>query len=220
MVHGPARRWRAMSERKGTVRVGVYVCHCGTNIAAVVDCKAVADYAADLPNVAVSRDYKYMCSDPGQELIRQDIQEHKLNRIVVASCSPAPARAHLPHGGGAGRLESVLHADGQHPRARLLGARGQGRGHGEGQGPGARGGPARGITTSRSSGAGADQSGRPGGGRRHRGNSRRADAGQCRQEGLPGGEAALHRRPHGQVRQDLPHAGLRGLHPDAEDVRR
>ncbi len=77
-----------MSENNGAVRIGVYVCHCGTNIAAVVDCKAVAEYIAGLPHVAVSRDYKYICSDPGQELIRQDIRDHKLNRIVVASCSP------------------------------------------------------------------------------------------------------------------------------------
>lgn len=77
-----------MSERNEMARVGVYVCHCGTNIAAIVDCKAVAEYAAGLGNVAVSRDYKYLCSDPGQELIRQDIRDHKLNRIVVASCSP------------------------------------------------------------------------------------------------------------------------------------
>lgn len=70
------------------VRVGVYVCHCGVNIAGTVDVSAIAQYAAGLPGVAVARDYKYMCSDPGQELIRQDIHDRKLNRIVVASCSP------------------------------------------------------------------------------------------------------------------------------------
>ena len=70
------------------VRIGFYVCHCGTNIAGVVDVKGVSEYAAKLPGVAVARDYKYMCSDPGQELIRNDIKEHGLNRIVVASCSP------------------------------------------------------------------------------------------------------------------------------------
>ncbi|MGB8887236.1 MAG: CoB--CoM heterodisulfide reductase iron-sulfur subunit A family protein [Candidatus Korobacteraceae bacterium] len=69
-------------------KIGVYVCHCGTNIAAIVDVKALTEYAAGLPNVAVSREYKYMCSDPGQELIRQDIRQHNLTRIVVASCSP------------------------------------------------------------------------------------------------------------------------------------
>jgi len=77
-----------MSEANGNVRIGVYVCHCGANIGSIVDCKAVAEYAAGLAGVAVARDYKYMCSDPGQDLIRQDVQEHGLNRIVVASCSP------------------------------------------------------------------------------------------------------------------------------------
>ena len=69
-------------------RVGVYVCHCGTNIAGMVDIRAVADFAAALPGVVLARDYKYMCSDPGQELIRKDIREHGLERVVVAACSP------------------------------------------------------------------------------------------------------------------------------------
>jgi len=69
-------------------RIGVYVCHCGTNIAGTVDVHALAEYAAKLPNAAVAREYKYMCSDPGQELIRQDIRDLNLNRVVVASCSP------------------------------------------------------------------------------------------------------------------------------------
>ncbi len=69
-------------------RIGVYVCHCGTNIASMVDVKAVAEYAATLPGVVLARDYKYMCSDPGQELIKDDIKSHKLDRIVVAACSP------------------------------------------------------------------------------------------------------------------------------------
>jgi heterodisulfide reductase subunit A len=72
----------------GQVRIGFYVCHCGHNIAGIVDVADVAAYAGTLPGVVVSRDYRYMCSDPGQELIEQDIKEHKLNRIVVASCSP------------------------------------------------------------------------------------------------------------------------------------
>jgi heterodisulfide reductase subunit A len=69
-------------------RIGVYVCHCGTNIAGVVDVVKVVDAAAKLPGVVISRDYKYMCSDPGQTLLIQDIKDHDLNRIVVASCSP------------------------------------------------------------------------------------------------------------------------------------
>jgi len=76
------------SKNGGGVRIGVYVCHCGTNIAGVIDVSALAGYAASLPRVAVARDYKYMCSDPGQDLIRKDISEFGLNRIVVAACSP------------------------------------------------------------------------------------------------------------------------------------
>ncbi len=70
-------------------RIGVYICHCGANIAGIIDVRAVRDYAATLPGVCLARDYKYMCSDPGQELIRSDIVEHALDRIVVAACSPA-----------------------------------------------------------------------------------------------------------------------------------
>jgi heterodisulfide reductase subunit A len=77
-----------MSKANGDIRIGVYVCHCGTNIAAVVDVKALAAYGATLPHVVISREYKYLCSDPGQDLIRQDIADKKLNRVVVASCSP------------------------------------------------------------------------------------------------------------------------------------
>jgi heterodisulfide reductase subunit A2 len=74
-------------------KIGVYVCHCGSNIAGIVDCSNVAEYARTLPNVAVARDYKYMCSDPGQNLIKEDIKNLGLNRVVVASCSP---RMHEP----------------------------------------------------------------------------------------------------------------------------
>ena len=69
-------------------KVGVYVCHCGTNIAANVNVEAVAAYAQELDGVVIARDYCYMCSDPGQDLIKADIQEYALNRVVVASCSP------------------------------------------------------------------------------------------------------------------------------------
>ncbi len=74
-------------------RIGVYVCHCGANIAAAVDVVQVTEYASGLPSVAVARDYKFMCSDPGQDLIKNDIKEMGLNRVVVASCSP---RLHEP----------------------------------------------------------------------------------------------------------------------------
>lgn len=70
------------------VRIGYFVCHCGTNIASMIDVAAVAEYVATLPNVVVSKDYRYMCSEAGQDLIVQDIKENRLNRIVVAACSP------------------------------------------------------------------------------------------------------------------------------------
>lgn len=70
------------------IKTGVYVCHCGTNIAATVDVGAVTEFARGLHGVTVAREYTYMCSDPGQDLIKQDIEQHGLNRVVVASCSP------------------------------------------------------------------------------------------------------------------------------------
>ena len=70
------------------IKTGVYICHCGTNIAATVDVAAVAEFARGLEDVVIARDYTYMCSDPGQDLIKQDIKEHGLNRVVVASCTP------------------------------------------------------------------------------------------------------------------------------------
>jgi heterodisulfide reductase subunit A len=69
-------------------RVGVFVCQCGTNIAAVVDTERVAEEIKKVPGVVYTTTYKYMCSDPGQELIRNAIQEQKLEQVIVASCSP------------------------------------------------------------------------------------------------------------------------------------
>ncbi len=77
-----------MTDESEKPRIGVYVCHCGLNIAGVVDVKRVAEYAKSLPNVVVAKDYRYMCSDPGQDLIADDIKKHDLNRVVVAACSP------------------------------------------------------------------------------------------------------------------------------------
>ena len=78
-----------MSGRGGeSKRIGVYVCHCGVNIAGIVNVKEVAEYAKSLSGVVVARDYMYMCSDPGQELIKKDIKDLKLDAVVVAACSP------------------------------------------------------------------------------------------------------------------------------------
>ncbi|MHA2396372.1 MAG: FAD-dependent oxidoreductase, partial [Candidatus Thorarchaeota archaeon] len=75
------------------VRIGVFVCNCGLNIAGTVDCEAVAKYAATLPDVVHSVDLLFACSDDGQENVKDAIREHSLNRVIVASCTP---RTHEP----------------------------------------------------------------------------------------------------------------------------
>jgi len=78
---------------KEDLRIGVFVCDCGLNIAGTVDTEAVKDYAATLPDVVVTVRNRYTCSDPGQQEIKRHILEYNLNRVVVASCSP---RLHEP----------------------------------------------------------------------------------------------------------------------------
>jgi len=75
------------------LKIGVYVCDCGVNIAATVNVPEVVKFASGLPGVAVAREYKYMCSDPGQKMIKEDVRAFGLNRVVVAACSP---RMHEP----------------------------------------------------------------------------------------------------------------------------
>jgi len=77
------------TREKEEPRIGVYICHCGTNIAGVVDVEDVTKYAEKLPNVVLSKNYVYMCSAPAQAMMKEDIKEHKLNRVIVASCSPS-----------------------------------------------------------------------------------------------------------------------------------
>jgi heterodisulfide reductase subunit A len=88
------------------MKIGVYICECGINIASTVDVERATKLVKNLPNVAVSRNYKYMCSDPGQELIRKDIKKDNLDRVVVASCSP---RMHEP------TFRAVLEESGMNP---------------------------------------------------------------------------------------------------------
>jgi heterodisulfide reductase subunit A len=87
-------------------KIGVYICECGVNIAATVDVEAVVEMAARLPGVALARHYKYACSDPGQAMIREDICNLGLNRVVVASCTP---RMHEP------TFQRLLAASGLNP---------------------------------------------------------------------------------------------------------
>ncbi len=74
-------------------KVGVYVCHCGTNIAGVIDVEEVRKFAEGLPDVVVARKDLFMCSNAGQEIVKQDIQAGLVDRVVVASCTP---RTHEP----------------------------------------------------------------------------------------------------------------------------
>jgi len=69
-------------------QIGVYICHCGTNIAATVDCHELSSFSGALPGVKIARDYRYLCSDPGQDLIKRDIRDLSVDRVVVAACSP------------------------------------------------------------------------------------------------------------------------------------
>lgn len=75
------------------MRIGVYICHCGSNIAGTVDCEGVARWAGELDGVTVARNYEFMCSSLGQEMIKDDIRELELDRVVVAACTP---RMHEP----------------------------------------------------------------------------------------------------------------------------
>ncbi|KKK98366.1 hypothetical protein LCGC14_2643460, partial [marine sediment metagenome] len=74
-------------------KVGVYVCWCGINIGGIVDVPQLAEYAKTLPNVVIGKEYKFMCSDIGQNMIEDDIKAGLINRVVVAACSP---RMHEP----------------------------------------------------------------------------------------------------------------------------
>ncbi len=69
-------------------RIGVYVCDCGANIAGTVDVPQVVEFAKGLPEVVIAREYKFVCSDPGQDIIKKDIKEQNLSRVVISSCSP------------------------------------------------------------------------------------------------------------------------------------
>ncbi len=88
------------------LKIGVYVCDCGVNIAATVNVPEVVRFASGLPGVAVAREYKYMCSDPGQKMIKEDVRSLGLNRVVVAACSP---RMHEP------TFQSAVASEGMNP---------------------------------------------------------------------------------------------------------
>ena len=96
----------APKEGVGSPRIGVYICQCGHNIGRVVDCEAVARYAANLPGVVHASTNRYSCSEPGQEGMVKDIKEHRLERVVIAACSP---RLHEP------TFRAMVHRAGLNP---------------------------------------------------------------------------------------------------------
>ncbi len=161
-----------------------------------------------------------MCSDPGQDLIKERHpearREPRRRRRVLAD----HARAHVPQGRLRRGPQPVPAPDGQRARTLLVGHRGQGRGHREGQAHPQCADPPPAVQRGAGSHRGAGQPRRAGRRRRHRRHRGGAQAVRHRQEGLSRREAAEHRRPHGDVRQDLPDARLRRLHPNAEDVGR
>ena len=83
----------ATLEKDNELRIGVFVCDCGLNIAGTVDCGAVCEHAETLDDVVCVVRTKYTCADPGQNEIKAAVAEHRLNRVVVASCTP---RQHEP----------------------------------------------------------------------------------------------------------------------------
>jgi len=205
---------------EGQERIGVYVCHCGTNIAGIVDVVQVAEWAAAKlkhRGVIIAREYKFMCSSLGQELIEKDIKELGLNRVVVAACSPhlhektfrnacanAGLNPFLCEMVSIREQVSWVHTDkvAATAKAKAMISGGVERVR--------QNTPLQPITVPISPGHAC-------GGRRHRRDSKRI--GDCRR-GFPrlsGGTRTVPRRTHGSIRQDLPDAGLFRLHSHSED---
>jgi len=201
-----------------SVKIGVYVCHCGTNISGKVNVSEVRDFATTLPCVEVSREYKFMCSDPGQILIQDDIRNLGLDRIVVASCSPL---MHEPTFRGAcerARSQPLPVSDGEHPRALFLGHGRSERRHGKGEDAGGRGrGQAATLVPLPRKTVPVNNSALVVGGG-IAGIQAALDIADSGRTVLPGRKGAVDRRSHGHVRQNLPNLGLRGLHPDPKMV--
>jgi hypothetical protein len=199
------------------VRIGFYVCHCGTTSRSMVDCPEVAKYVGDAAERRALARLQVHVLRPGPGADPEGHPEHKLNRVVVASCSPL-LHEHTFRRPPRRRPQPVLLPHGQHPRAQLLGAHRPQGGHAKAKALARAAVDARGAPQALDVKARADE---PdvlvvGGGIA---GITPPHAGQRGQEGLPGRARALHRRAHGEVRQDLPDARLRGLHPHAEDVR-
>ena len=160
--------------------IGVYVCHCGLNIAGVLNMEELKSFAEKLPDVAVARDLQFSCSDIGQEQIQKDIAELKLDRVVVAACSPRLHEPTFRRAISQSRPESLHAGDGQHPGAVLLGAHGAaGHGHREGQRPHSNGRGQSRASTAAGAGEHTRQQRRAGHGWRRGRHCCRAGPGRC-----------------------------------------
>ena len=95
-------------------RIGVFVCHCGTNIAATVDVEKVVEAIKNEPGVVHAEDYQYMCSEAGQSKIQEAIKEKHLTGVVVCSCSPRMHEKHIPQSGGESGTEPIYAGDCQY----------------------------------------------------------------------------------------------------------
>ena len=202
-----------------SIKIGFYICHCGINIAHKVRVEEVADFIRGLNNVVVSRDYKFMCSDPGQEMIESDIRTYGLNRVVVASCSP---RLHEKTFQGACQraglnpylfqMASVREQvswvtedeDEATDKAKTLAAGAINRVN------------FHQMLETRTVDVHPDIMVVGGG---IAGMQASLDIGNAGHTCLSGGTPDHHRRPHAPVRQDLPHPGLRRLHRHPQDGR-
>ena len=87
------------------LRIGVFICHCGTNIASVVDVEAVTEYARTLPGVVYAEHPLYTCSQDSQERMREIIKDNRLNRVVTSACSPTTHEPLVYVDPAAGRVE-------------------------------------------------------------------------------------------------------------------
>ena len=180
-------------------RIGVFVCHCGTNIAGTVDVKAVAQALKNEPGVVFSTDYQYMCSQAGQDIIKAAIAEHQLSGIVVCSCSPAAGlNPYMVEIANIREQCSWVHKEMPvgTEKAIILGKAAVAKVNLNAPLT-----PGESPVTKRALVIGG------------------GIAGYCRRR-LPGGyrgDQAHHRRQDGSARQNLPNAGLRGLHLNAQD---
>ena len=210
---------KALPAHKGgaglMARIGVFVCHCGENIGRTVDCARVAQALGELPGVVHAMDYKYMCSDPGQALIKQAVAEKKLDGVVVAACSPHMHEKTFRKavaGAGLNRFLcemanirehcSWIHEDRDAATAKAIDV---GRTIIEKI--------KHNVPLEADSDSGA--AARAGHRRRHRWHSGGAGHRRRWPRGHPGGEGAFDWRPHEPALGDLPHAGLFAVHPHA-----